>query len=93
MHRLDRVFRNYIYNPYQAIFRKPKKQVAKVSKAKKTQAVKKEVFQVCSPEQIAIKCARQAYARQIIEKSDKLVKAEVAKVPSEQELKRRQHQK
>ena len=53
VHRLDR-------NPYQTIFRKQKKAMPKVIPK---QIIKKKAFQVHSPEQIVMKCARQAYAR------------------------------
>ena len=61
VNRLDRMFRNYRQNnTFGAVFKKQKKSNAVVAKS---QTKKKEVFQVRSPEQIVIKCARAAYIR------------------------------
>jgi hypothetical protein len=55
------MFRNYHQNiSFGAVFKKQKKINAVVVKP---QTKKKEVFQVRSPEQIVIKCARAAYVR------------------------------
>jgi hypothetical protein len=64
VYRLDKASNRYrYYNSFTHVFRKEKKDKLSTRAPAKAQAKKIEAFEVHSPEQIVIKCARQAYVR------------------------------